>query len=165
MSKQTVLLRVEIEDTWDAGDRLQVYTDQGSGTIDLNKPLLKRPLEIFPGQQAGQPYGRQPYAVGRHGDNLASRPPNGIAGTIYGTTPHGGALVAIEVAVEVAPAFGKWKFAAQVMDGHGNVQTAALQELSAMVSGTDPAPPAEFALVSYDAPSDRVTFSFSKDAE
>ena len=165
MSKQTVLLTVAIDDSWDAGDRLQVFTDFGDGSIDLTRPLLKRTFDVFPGQQPAQAYGRQPYALGRHGDNLASRPPSGIAGTIYGTTPHGGALVAVEVPVVVPPEFGSWKFAARVVDAAGNVQSAAAAELSVLVSGTDPAPPAGFVFDSYDTPSDRVTFTFSKDAE
>lgn len=165
MSKQTIILRVAIDENWDAGDRLQVFTDSGSGVVDMSKPLLRRPFALFPGQQPAQAYGRQPYGFGRHGDNLASRPATGGLMSIYGTTPHGGTLVAVEVAVEVPPAFGVWKFAAQVVDGFGNVQAGGPLELAVLVSGTQPAPPAAFGFVSYDAPSDRVTFGFSKDAE
>ncbi len=165
MSSQRVILPIPIADGWDAGDRLQVFTDWGDGTIDTSTPLLARPLNIFPGQQRAKPLGRQPVGRGRVGDHKASRPRRGLGRTRIGRTPVGTTPAVIHVPVDVPPAFATWKFAAQVVDVNGNVQSEDPAEISAVVSGTEPGPLASFALDSYDDGTDQATFAFAVDDE
>lgn len=165
MSNQTVTLRVPIESSWDGGTRLQVYCDKGTGTVDPTKPLLARPVAVFPGQHAAVGLGRQPVGRGRVGDSKPARKRRGLGRTRVGITPVGRTPPVIDITVHVPPAFGTWKFAVQAIDRDGNVQTDALQEIAAVVSGTEPAPPKSFAMASYDSGSDQVTFDFSTDAE
>lgn len=165
VSKQAVTLRVPIDESWDAGASLQVFCDFGSGTIDTSKPLLRRPREVFAGQRAARGVGLQPVGIGRTGDFKASRPRGGLGRTRVGVTPLGTTPPFIDVTVDVPPAFGVWKFAAQVLDRDGNPQSGPLQEISAVVSGTQPAALKSFSLFGYDAGADQVIFDFTTDAE
>lgn len=165
MSKQAVTLRVPIHEDWDAGDRLQIYTNFGSGEVDTDKPLLRRPVEIFPGQQRSRGLGRQPVGIGRVGDFKAARPRRGLGTTRAGVTPVGTTPAVIEVTVDLPAAFGKWKFAAKAIDRHGNVQSGDLEVIEAVVSGTEPPPLEAFSYNGYDSETDQVSFDFSKGAE
>ncbi len=166
MSLQAITLRVPIGDDWDGGHRVQVYTDRGSGTVDTSRPLLARPAEIFPGQLASKGYGMHPWGRGRFGDNKPSRPRTGVYGRqIYGVSPYGNPEPFMEVTVEVPAAFGAWKFGVEVVDRFGTVQSGGLQEIVAVVSGTDPAPVSAFAVAGYDSQTDQVTFGFEKNTE
>lgn len=165
MSRQTIQLRIAIDDAWDAGDRIQVYTDFGTGSVDLTKPLLPQAFDVFPGEEPSQGYGVQPYGLGRVGDFKADRPHQGIGSAIYGVTPYGTAPPFVEVEVDVAAGFGNWKFAIQIVDRDGTPQGGALQEISAVVSGTDPSPLCRFTFNNHDAPSDQVTFDITVNTE
>ena len=161
MSSQTAILRVPIDDGWDAGTRLQVYADFGSGTVDTDTPLLARPFEVFPGQHALRGHGEQPYGRGRVGDGKAARPVTGVGRAIYGRTPYGSAPPFVEVPVNVPAAFGQWKFAVKAVDGAGNAQSAGLNEIEAVVSGTEPPPVKSFALHSIHLITGQATFDFT----
>lgn len=163
--KQTVILRVPIEDDWDAGARLEVFTDFGHGSVDYTRPLLQRGLDLFPGQHGGRGVGVQPVGVGRVGDHKAARPAVGIGSSIVGITPVGTAPSYVEIPVSVPAAFGAWKFAVRAVDGQGNVQSEEAVESTVLVSGTEPPPLRTFALDSYDAIKDRLTFWFSRETE
>ena len=165
MSKETIRLRVPISDTWDAGDRLQVFSDFGGGEIDTDRPLLARPVEVFAGQWPAKGLGRQPLGVGRLGDGRASRARTGLGKTILGVTPCGTTPPYLEVVVEVPAAFGNWKFAAAAVDRFGTVQAGSLQEVEAVVSATDPAPLQRIDLADYDGETDVVTFDLALNAE
>lgn len=165
MSSQRIILPIPIDADWDAGDRIQVYTDWGDGTIDLSRPLLARPMDVFPGQQRAKPLGQQPVGAGRVGDFKANRPRRGLGRTRVGMTPVGTTPSVIDVPVDVPPAYGTWKFAAQVVDVHDNVQAEAPAEISAVVSGTEPPPVATLLLIIYSPGTDQATFAFWLDAE
>ena len=165
MSKQTVLLKVGIPEGWDAGDRVQVYTDFGTGSVDLTKPLLARAFDVFPREHPARSYGRQPYGRGRLGDGKAPRRTTGIGRTIHGKTPYGTAPPLVKIPVQVPAAFGTWKFAVRVVDQAGNPQSAALEVITAVVSGTEPPPLASFTFDSYDAETDQVIFAFTRSVD
>ena len=160
-----ITLRVPIADTWDAGDRLQVYTNFGSGAIDTDRPLLSRPAEIFPGKWPAKGYGRQPYGRGRHGDHRAGRRRGGLEPTTYCRTAYGRTPATMTVKVEVPADFGMYKFAATVVDRFGTVQEGSLQEIETIVSGAEPAPLKSFARAGYDGQTDIVTFDFERNVE
>lgn len=163
--KQTVTLRVPIDDAWDAGDRVQVYTDFGSGTIDTGKPLVVRGFDIFPGQIASRGIGGQPIGVGQAGSMRASRPHDGVGAGIVGITPAGAAPPFALIEVEAAAGFGLWKFAVESVDRDGQVQAGAKAELQAVVSGTEPSPLRSFAFDSHSAVTDQATFDFTLNTE
>jgi len=165
MAKQTVMLRVPVDEAWDAGDALQVYADSGTGTVDLAKPLLARPAALFPGQHAAKGIGRQPVGRGRTGDLKARRSRPGMGRARVGITKVGKSPAVLQVPVEIPAAFGNWKFAVKVVDRLGVVQTAAAAELQVVVSGTEPPPLSAFAFDSYDQGADVLTFSFIKGSE
>ena len=158
MSKQTVTLRVPVDDDWDAEDRVQVYTDFGSGMIDMTRPLLSRQRDVFPGQHHARGFGEQPFGVGRFSDFKAERPVSGFEQTPFGVAPFGTPGPFVELTVDVDAAHGKWKFAVKAVDRDGTVQGGALQETSVVVSGTDPPPLARFAFNGYDGVNDQAIF-------
>lgn len=165
MSKQAVTLRVDVDDAWDAGDRLQVYTDRGSGAIDLTRPLLSRPCDLFPGQHPAKTFGEQPFGTGRFGDFKASRTPTGFEQTPFGIAPFGLPAPSIELTVEVEAAHGAWKFAVGAIGDDGTAQAGALQETTVVVSGTDPPPLDTFTFNSFDEPNDQVIFDFAQGSD
>ena len=166
MSKQTVVLRVPIDDDWDAGCGLQVFTDFGEGQIDTDRPLCARPIEVFPGAVASRGFGVGGFCVGRYGDDKPGRPHNDTFGMqIWGVTPFCNGSPFVEIPVSVPAGFGAWKFAVQSVDRNGNPQSGELKEISAVVSGTEPAPLRSFSFAGHDSETDRVTFDFVKGVE
>ena len=164
--KTPVTLRVSIDSSWDADTRLQVYTDEGGGTVDTTRPLLPDPKAVFPGAAKSKGYGRQPYGRGRHGNHKPARSRNGGYGRrVYGRTPHGRSEPYLAVTVQVPATFGLWKFAVEAVDQYGNVQAGGLAEIQRVVSGTEPPPIKDLALSNYDAGSDQVTLKFALNTE
>lgn len=160
-----VTLQIPIEDTWRAGTRIQVYTDWGSGEIDTDRPLLARPVEVFPGQAAQRGVGDD--AADLVGTAGGPRQPatNTLASEICGVTPLCEGTAFVEVTVYVPQVYGLWLFGAQAVDEAGNPQDGALTELTELVYGTDPAPLQSFAYDSYDGETDQVTFAFQLNTE
>ena len=166
MALQRVTLRVPIPGGWDAGGRVQVYTDSGSGTVDTSKPLLARAVEVFPGAVASRGFGITAFGSAQFGDNKPSRPHVAVFGReLFGKTPFCNPEPFVLVGVDVPAAFGKWKFAVEAVDRFGNTQSGGVQEIEAMVSGTEPPPLKSFAVNGYDDPTDRLTFDFVTNAE
>ena len=166
MSKTAVKLRVPYPDQADAGDALQIYTDFGSGTVDTGKPLLATPLQLFPGRKKRfEGIGTEVIGVNAVG-GLASPPlRSGIGNEIIGQTPVGAGEPFLDVVVLIPPGFGKYKFAAELVDENGNKQAAALPEVQAMVSSIDPPTVKSFSFGSYDGVTDTVTLDFTKNTE
>lgn len=165
LRKLALDLLVEIDPSWRPLDRLQVFTDFGTGTIDTDRPLIFRPRRIFPADShdrvrrlgyGEEPYGLQPYgAEGAVVDRV-----HGYGWDPYGEVEYGGTTKHVVVPVEIPQAYGTWKFAAQTIDGAGNEQ-GALTEFSRFVSGENPPPLASFVYTSYDSGSDKLTFTFT----
>jgi len=159
--RQRVRLRIEIDPTWRANDRLQVFTDWGTGTIDTDKPLLFRPVRIFP-DDPREDVAPRPWMTERLGTAISSRARGGRSGIgEEGLWPAGGLGAwkryrAVEVLLPSA--YGTWKFACRVIDGAGNEQ-GDLVEFSRFMSGEDPAPVASFAYDSFDDETDKATFA------
>jgi hypothetical protein len=165
MAKQTVMLRVPVAESWDAGDAIQVYADNGTGTVDFNTPLLARPAPLFPGQHAAKGVGLQPVGRGRTGDQKARRARPGMGRAVTGKTKVGTSPKTLAVPVEVSAAFGNWKFSAKLVDRFGVVQAAAGTEAQVIVSGTEPPPLSSFTLNGYDFAGDVATFDFVKGSD
>ncbi len=165
--KTAVKLRVPYPDDADAGDALQAYSDFGTGTIDTGRPLLKAPAALFSGAvQRFEGHGGEVYGESTYGDGLAQPIAGGGHGDeIYGETAYGDAAAARELIVQVPPAFGMHKFSVQLLDAEGNPQGAALPEIEAMVSSTDPPSLSSFEFDSYDTGGDVLTFRFARDTE
>lgn len=158
MSKQPIQLRVPISADWDAGDRLEVFTDFGTGSLDMDTPLLSRAANPFPGEQPAKPVGLRTVGKGRVGDSRAGRARTGIGQSRVGVTPVGTTPDCIDLEVDVPAAFGPWKFGVRAVDAEGTVQAGGIQEISLVVSGTEPDPPTAFAFNNHDSGSDQVTF-------
>lgn len=166
MAKQSVTLRVPIASGWDGRTRLQVYTNFGSGAVDTSKPLLPRPMEVFPGQPVSRGFGARRFGLGRFGDGKPGRGGTAVFGRQrFGKTPFGNPTPFVEVTVDVAAAFGAWKFGVKAVDRFGNVQAGGAEEVTRVVSGTDPPPLKSFAVNGYDSQVDQVTFDFVKETE
>jgi len=162
VNSQTITLRVAVDEDWDAGDGVQVYSDFGGGEVDTDRPLLAAPFDLFPGQQRARGVGVQPVGLGRVGDGKARRPRTGIGQAIVGVTPVGTATPFVEIPVEIPAGFGTWKFAVQAVNSEGVVQGEALAEIAAVVSATEPPPLRSFGLSSYDSETDQVVFNFTE---
>ena len=161
-----VTLRVEIDDAWDAGMCLQVYTDRGSGTIDTDAPLLAEPMEVFPNALPSAGFGAFPFGAGEFGSNRPGRPQNGGFGDQpFASVGFGTSSPYVLVTVNVPAAFGAWKFAVESLDAEGNAQGAALVELQRIVSGTEPVQLQSFGVSSYDSQNDVLTLTLSRNTE
>jgi len=159
-----VTLRVPVQAGWRASDRLQVFSDVGSGSLDADNPLLTCPLAMFPndvrsdvthGGWGADPWGSVPWG----GVEPVSPFSGGWGADPWGSVPWGGAKPFIEVRVWIGEDFADYKFAAQAIDGAGNVQ-GSLVEFTHLVSGENPHTLKSFALDSYDAETDTITFTF-----
>jgi hypothetical protein len=153
-------LRVPCDDTWKANDRVQVYTDYGTGELDMDAPLLSRPLAMFPGVHFPGGYGRNAYGSTPYGNRRpAWQNKGGYGRTKYGSVPYGQGEPYINVSVDIEDAHGDWTFGVEVVDGAGNPQSGAVAETTYHVSGEDPAPAGTFAFSSYDSESDQCEFT------
>lgn len=162
MSRVAVQLRVKLADTWEVGDKVQVYTDYGTGTVDTDNPLLPEPIEMFPGDEPERGLGEGALGEGSLGGvGPPLHYPGGLGETPLGEVPLGDDEPYITVTAYVPDAFGTWKFAAGAVDEAGNVQGDALEEIEAFVSGEDPPALTVFAFAGYDDDTDKATFSFA----
>lgn len=160
MRNLPVTVRVPIDSTWRAGCTLQLYTDDGGGTIDPAAPLLPVRAEVFPGAVPLEGAGLDRAGYGPAGG--VGPPHNKAGGAGFGRAGFGPAGMSddhAEVAVLVNQGFGDYKFAAEVFDEAGNAQGGALVEISQLVSGDEPDAVTGFAFSSYDDGTDRVTFA------
>jgi hypothetical protein len=156
------VLRIAIDAAWRHDDRLQLYTDSGTGTIDTERPLLSRPLRMFPGALPARTSGDHPSGMVPSGADIPAYPHlGGQDEWPAGSIPSGTAVPYIEVPVYVDQGFGTWLFSAEIVDGAGNVQSDPMVEFTHVVSGEEPPALSAFAFASYDAPTDRATFSFT----
>ncbi len=158
MAKTTVSLDVECDPDWVAETRLNAYSDFGCGVVDYTRPLLGRGLRAFP----------EASAVAGLGDGLlgevilgGTRPraarEAGLGAGLLGELVLGTGPELVSISVEVPPAFAMHKFAVIAYDDAGVEQGAPLVS-DVFVSSTDPETPRAFALESYDATLDRLTF-------
>lgn len=162
MSKMIVDLRIIADPTWRAQDRVQVFADWGTGTIDTTRPLLAAPMRLFPADPRelvghetifDAPMGAMPMS----GARAVTIEPTGCLENPFGEAMNTLMRFCI-VPVAVDQAYGTWKFAVRVQDGAGN-QQGALQEFSMFLSGEDPPPLSAFAFDSYNAGTDKVVFA------
>ena len=165
--RPAIKIRVPYPAGADAGDRIQVFSDFGSGTIDLDRPLLAQPKAVFRGARkrfAG--HGTEVYGESLHGTGRQAPDPGlGHGSEIYGVTPYGTVPETMEIAVTVPPSYGAYKFSARLLDAMGNPQGAALPEVTVFVSSVQPPGLATFAFVSLDAGARTATFGFTKNRE
>lgn len=163
MSKVAIKLRIPYPETADAGDALQVYTDFGSGTVDTTKPLLASPLPLFPGKiKRSDGFGTGIMGLHRLDGRLPPMKHTSFGQTTFGVTPMGQVPPYVDVVVYLSPAFGKFKFAVEIVDAEGNKQIAAMPVIERMVAATDPPPLESFAYGSYDGMADTFTFNFTR---
>lgn len=164
--KETINLRTPIPTDWEEGTAVQVYTDRGSGTVDLTKPLLPTPYRVAgDGGRVKTGFGHVPYGRGRFGHGRPSRPRTGYGHGRYGHTPYGRTDRFVDVPVSVTPTFGPWKFQVAAVDAAGNVQAAGLFEIIRVVSSTTPPAVRDFAFGSYDSINDQISFNLTLNLE
>lgn len=159
-------LRVPIPDAAKAGDRMQIYSDFGDGSIDLSRPLLPEPVEIFAGA-ARRVLKAKDYPA--KGSAKSGRPPARLSealGTI-GDFKKGSKAFRpyVEIVVHVPAAYGNHKFAAQLVDTAGNAQGGTLPETTVFVSAPTPPGVRSFELAGHDSGTDQVTFNVTRNTE
>lgn len=161
MSKVSALLTVPLVAGWDAEASLEVFTNQGSGAVDYDAPLLSVPLAtlatvIQPAGVGADPIGAMPIG---HGKAHAAGEHLGVGAIPIGDGPIGSSIEVIEVEVMVEQGFGTYKFAARVLDAAGNAQEDPPAEFELFVSGEDPPTPSGLRVEAYDDETDQCTFS------
>lgn len=162
MSRVAVQLRVKLDSTWRVGDRLQVYTNFGSGAIDTDNPLLPEPVEILPGVERFAGLGGGHLGSGALGESRAPTLHTGGLGNMpLGQGELGGSEPHVTVTVYVDDAFGVWIFAAGSVDEAGNLQEDALEEIEALVSGEEPPALTAFTFSEHDDVNDKAKFAFT----
>lgn len=165
--KTTVTVRVPYPADADAGDLVQIYSDFGSGTLDLSKPLLAAPVALFAGREKRSTgLGSRPIERGVFGTQKSTpRQTATFGNTIIDRTPFGSTPDFLEVDVLIPAAYGLWKFGAQIVDEEGNAQAGAPAERAAVVAGTQPPDVARIALASFDKAANKITFDLTLNAE
>jgi len=159
--KVEINLQLQVHSTWRSADRVQVYTDSGTGTVDADSPLLPVARPLFPfdplDRVAEGGYGVSPYGVAGYGGGPVGCGQSGYGIAPYAEGPYAGSYEVAHVTVAVIPGYGDWIFAAQAIDGAGNEQ-GELQEFTKFLSGENPPPLSAFAYSSYDSGTDTLTF-------
>ncbi|MEK6677002.1 MAG: hypothetical protein AABZ47_15290 [Planctomycetota bacterium] len=164
--RETIALRTIIPEAWSGGTGIQVYTDFGSGTVDLNRPLLPTPYRVVDdGGRRRSGFGHVPFGRGKFGHGTGGRPRKGFGHTRFGHTPFGATERFFDVPVTIRPTFGPWKFKIAAVDEAGNVQGGAFVEIIRVVSGSEPPSVRSFSFSSYDSINDQMTFEVSLNTE
>ncbi|MEK6798033.1 MAG: hypothetical protein AABZ12_03630 [Planctomycetota bacterium] len=164
MSLTAITLRVPYPADADVGDRIQAYTDKGSGTVDFGKPLLARPAAMFAeGTERFHGYGREVYGDGCYGLGFAAPQDGGHGEETYGDTDYAETAATAEITVQVPAAYRSHKFAVKLIDAEGNVQGGAAPEIAAMVASTDPPETESLSFDSYAG--GRVKLAFTRNGE
>jgi len=156
---------VPYTEAMDAGDRVQVHGDSGTGTVDTATPLMGRGgAALFRPQKRSAGFASAPLGGGVIGTDRAQ--PLSIGGfghEAVGLTPIGETPLLRPVTVHVRPAYGVHKFQARVTDGEGNAQGGSLPEVSVMVSSQRPASMGDFSFAQYSG--GKVTFNIASNKE
>jgi len=161
-----VELRIPIPDAAKAGDRVQVYTDFGSGTVDMTAPLLADPAPLFPSGSRRVQTAKDFPAKGAAKSGRPAARLSETASTISDFKQGSKAFrKVIEVRVFVPPGYGTFRFYAQLVDAAGNVQGGTLPLIEVFLSGVNPPPVRSFALASYDSGADQLTFNVERNEE
>ena len=163
MNDVAVTLMVPLASSWPAEATLELYTNGGSGEVDLTDPLWARALPT--GRHVRQPKGLGLDPLGEMPLGLTG--PDYVAETLglgeipLGDGPLGESIEIAEVEVQVEQGCGMYKFAAKVRDGEGNFQGDAAVEFDHFVAGTDPPQLKSLTYGSYDSENDQCSFAFS----
>ncbi len=160
-----VTVRIPVPARADGGDALQLYSDFGSGTVDLTRPLLAKPVAVF-----GAYTHRTPRAsrYSAQGSPRTGRPGQLMESAATQIDPKGGLKLFseyVELTVFIPPVYGWVTFAARLVDAAGNEQSGTLPEIAVFVSASDPPTLRRFDFAGYDAAADGVTFSFELNHE
>jgi len=143
-----VRLRIPIASDWRFDHTIQVYTDQGTGVLDTDNPLLSQPLRSFGDVDEPLPWTENAWGSVPWGNHVPRLDNTGGWGEWpWGEEPNGWCLGGdfCEGTVYVDQGFGDYKFAAKAIDGAGNAQAGALVEFTERVSGEHPEPLSAFA--------------------
>lgn len=157
------MVRVAVDSAWKFGTTVQIYTDEGDGSVDYTAPLLHRRAEVFPNVERPGGWGKDVWGHGSWGRTKPTPPNHGGWGQqSWGHDVNGWGYgdAYVEVPVLVRQAFGYWKFGVKAYDESGNVQSGA-NESSQMVCGQDPPPLSTFTVNSYDDVNDQMVFDFT----
>lgn len=164
MPQMPVILDIEVEDDWTHDHELEVFTDNGTGTLE-STPILSAPLKAFGVGEAPTTWNQQRWN---------GLPWNGVAhrkqkktrwnGWPWNAAPFlwNGLGNFIRVLVYVNQGAGEYKFGARAFDVAGNEQAGSTVEITKFVSGEQPTPLSAFTFVSYDGGSDRISWSVSE---
>jgi hypothetical protein len=147
MSTIGVNVRVAVDDDWEWGTTLQLFTDQGDGSVDYDSPLLAQRFEVSGDTPEHRGYGMEPYGMGPYGGGVRSAEPGGYGMGPYGAEPggYGGNNRFVTVPVRVNQGAGVYQFGVVAYDAGGNAQGGAADEQSVFVVGTQPRPVRNFA--------------------
>jgi len=144
-------------DEYDYGDCLDVYWDNGTGTVSYAAPLNSRPIPLFKSGVRAQGYGAHPYGLGCP-DGRADRAGD-FGASVYGADLYGAPSPVVRISVSVPRSFGDRRFGVKVCGRSGDA-TGTAYEFDRFVASAEPPPVVRNAMDSYAAGSDRVTASW-----
>jgi len=160
LAKQLIHLRVTIDPTWPSGTTLQVYSDNGTGTVDFTLPLLRHPQPVYPAEHIARPsYG------GFRGRMMQGRPTYGQRMRL-GTGRLGSRSLSsspgyVDMTVRILAGYGLQKIVVNAIDAEGNEQTAPALTTTVFVSSTDVDEVTSFNFNAFDAGLRRATFNIT----
>lgn len=150
-------LQIRCEADWPAGTVVNVFEDRGTGTMDLGYRLNGRPIDCYPGVVPENGLGQAP--LGR--TPLGSGVPGGLLGhEDLGAEALGVSRPRVSVFLPLPYVEGQRLIAAVPADLAGNQPVGAPTEFAHEL---DMEPPGAYNLAyeSFDAGTDRFTFSFA----
>jgi len=162
-----VRLRVVIPRQADAGDGLQIYSDFGTGTVNMSRPLLAAPAALLESTvQRSRGYGTGAHGKAVHGMERWPRARlSGHGRENYGKDPYAVMQRVMDVSVLMPPLYALVKFAGQIVDAAGNAQGGLLPEIELFLSAEEPPTLRRFEFSEYDAENDRVSFAIAENTE
>ncbi|MBN1805315.1 MAG: hypothetical protein JW837_08700 [Sedimentisphaerales bacterium] len=138
----------------DAG--LEIYFDNGTGTIDYNQPLNNRPLRIWPARQDKAGFGMSRFGSGDFGYDSA-----GAVGFAKGSFGHGHFGLNADTIEWVSPPLklGAYKFGIKIIDGAGNKSPAGETEPVTVIPAARPAE--QLSISSFDKQTNELVLNIS----
>jgi len=157
--QQRITALLPIPDAADAGDRVVVYWDNFTGTVDYDAPLTPHPIELFPGQIRARGFGAHPFGVGRI-DGTANRQSSFYVQR-WGADPWADPPAYFQFQVQAPRGYGLATLGVQIIGPTGGSVGSPL-EFEALVSSEIPTPIRTCSLDEYDGDEDRATFAWEE---
>jgi len=135
---------------------VEIYYDNGSGTVDYSQPLSDKPIRLWPAWQDKAGFGMNRFGAGDFGYDSAGAV--GFSKGSFGQGQFGLDADTIEWTSPPLPA-GVYKFGVKITDGAGNKSSASETESITVIPAARPAE--QISISSFDKQTNELVLSVS----